>query len=105
MELLSSSVLPEAEEGSEGEEEASVLDKGSQESAGPEVFLFPKTVISSPISRAGGGDWPKTQVVATWLCMVTSSGSPFPLTREPRDVAFSVWEGSALPSDPELDGK
>lgn len=44
-------------------------------------------------------------MAATWVCTVTSSGSPFPLARGPRDVPLSASEGAVLPSGPELEGE
>lgn len=90
MELLSSSILPEDEEWSKGGEEAVVLEKCSKEISGPKEFLFLERMVGSLVSKAGGGDWLKTEVVATGVCTVTSSESPVPTSSEPRDGPLFV---------------
>lgn len=87
--LLSSSTLPEAAEWSEDREKARVLEEGSQEGSGSKELLL-EGMVSSPTSKAGREDWLSPEVAATWVCTVTSSGSPFLLIRGPWDVMLSM---------------
>lgn len=90
VELLTFFILPEDEGWSEGGGRLWVQENCCLEGSWPDGFLFWENMVESPSSTAGREAWLETQVPATCVCKVPSSGPSLTLSWKPGNIPLCV---------------
>lgn len=86
VELLTFFILSEDEGWSEGGSRLWVQEDCCLERSWPDEFLFWESTVGSPSFKAGREAWLETQVPATCVCTVPSSGCSLTLSRKLGDI-------------------